>query len=126
MESLGYIQEKSFEEAFNEPISASFYGIGSEVEADYLSEQIRRYMIENYGLSSYKGRIQSLFYNQLFETIGCENGILYAGVLKEYEFRHGFRKPNNFKELISKISIKEVISFIKLAMTLVILRTRWS
>ena len=36
MESLGYIDQDIFLKAFKEPISASFNGIGSEVEADYL------------------------------------------------------------------------------------------
>ena len=41
MQSLGYINEIDFEIALNEPITATFNGIGSEVEADYLAEQIR-------------------------------------------------------------------------------------
>tara|TARA_A200000113_G_scaffold209193_1_gene208061 strand:+ start:459 stop:2834 length:2376 start_codon:yes stop_codon:yes gene_type:complete len=100
MESLGFIEEKVFEEAFNEPISASFYGIGSEVEADYLSEQIRRYMIENYGLSSYKEGYK------VYSTISSSKQSAAVNSLRrgieEYESRHGFRKPNNFKELIPK------------------------
>ena len=79
MQSLGYINEIDFEIALNEPITATFNGIGSEVEADYLAEQIRRYMIQNYGLSAYKEGYEVFSTlnssNQAAAVISLRNGI---------------------------------------------------
>ena len=98
MQSLGYINEIDFEIALNEPITATFNGIGSEVEADYLAEQIRRYMIQNYGLSAYKEGYE------VFSTLNSSNQaaavISLRKGIESYEQRHGFRKPENFNKLI--------------------------
>ena len=98
MQSLGYINEIDFEIALNEPITATFNGIGSEVEADYLAEQIRRYMIQNYGLSAYKEGFK------VFSTLNSSNQaaavISLRKGIESYEERHGFRKPENFNKLI--------------------------
>ena len=98
MQSLGYINEIDFEIALNEPITATFNGIGSEVEADYLAEQIRRYMIQNYGLSAYKEGYK------VFSTLNSSNQaaavISLRKGIESYEQRHGFRKPENFNKLI--------------------------
>ena len=57
-------------------------------------------MIENYGLSSYKEGYK------VYSTISSSKQSAAVNSLRrgieEYEFRHGFRKPNNFKELIPK------------------------
>ena len=63
----GYINEIDFEIALNDPITATFNGIGSEVQSDYLAEQIRRYMIQNYGLSAYKEGFE------VFSTLNSSN-----------------------------------------------------
>ena len=98
MESLGYIDEDVFLKAFREPISASFNGIGSEVEADYLAEQIRRYMIQNYGLSVYKEGYK------VYSTLNSSHQTAAVNAVRRgiesYESRHGFRKPENFSDLI--------------------------
>ena len=98
MESLGYIDQDIFLNAFKEPISASFNGIGSEVEADYLAEQIRRYMIQNYGLSAYKEgyKVYSTL-NSSYQTAAVNS--VRSGI-ESYESRHGFRKPENYRDLI--------------------------
>ena len=98
MESLGYIDQDIFLNAFKEPISASFNGIGSEVEADYLAEQIRRYMIQNYGLSVYKEgyKVYSTL-NSSYQTAAVNS--VRSGI-ESYESRHGFRKPENYRDLI--------------------------
>ena len=98
MESLGYIDQDNFLKAFKEPISASFNGIGSEVEADYLAEQIRRYMIQNYGLSAYKEgyKVYSTL-NSSYQTAAVNS--VRSGI-ESYESRHGFRKPENYRDLI--------------------------
>ena len=113
MESLGYIDEDNFLKAINEPISAFFNGIGSEVEADYLAEQIRRYMIQNYGLSAYKEgyKVYSTL-NSSYQTAAVNS--LRRGI-ESYESRHGFRKPENYSELIPDDFIQRTDLFYKVA-----------
>jgi len=113
MESLGYIDEDVFVEAFKEPISASFNGIGSEVEADYLAEQIRRYMIQNYGLSVYKEgyKVYSTL-NSSYQTAAVNS--VRRGI-ESYESRHGFRKPENYSDLIPSDFSQRTDLFYKVA-----------
>ena len=54
MLALDFIDQQQYETASSAPITASFTGITPEVEADYLAEEIRKYIIQNYGLSAYK------------------------------------------------------------------------
>ena len=54
MEALNYVDSINFENAIKEPITATFKGVSSEIEADYLAEEIRRYMISKFGLAAYK------------------------------------------------------------------------
>ena len=52
MLNLGFIYQEQFELAIQAPISASYHGFVSEVNAPYLSETIRRFMINQYGLDA--------------------------------------------------------------------------
>lgn len=100
MEILDYIDEGSFQEAVIEPISASFKGVSPEVEADYLAEEIRRYMISTYGLSAYKEGYE------VYSTINSKNQLAANAALKKgiesYEKRHGFKNPSNYLDLLPK------------------------
>ena len=98
MESLNYIDTDSFDVAIKAPITASFKGVSSEIEADYLAEEIRRYMISKFGLSAYKEGYE------VYSTINSKNQLSANKALKfgieSYETRHGFKKPNNYVELL--------------------------
>jgi len=98
MESLNYIDTDSFNVAIKAPITASFKGVSSEIEADYLAEEIRRYMISKFGLSAYKEGYE------VYSTINSKNQLSANKALKSgiesYETRHGFKKPNNYVELL--------------------------
>ena len=58
MLALEFINQAQFDIASSAPVTASFSGISPEVEADYLAEEIRKYIIKNYGLSAYKDGYQ--------------------------------------------------------------------
>jgi penicillin-binding protein 1A len=100
MLALDFIDQTQFDVASSAPVTASFSGISPEVEADYLAEEIRKYIIKNYGLSAYKDGYQ------VFSTIdssyqraarkAVEEGI------EDYEERHGFEKPENHEYLLPK------------------------
>ena len=98
MRDLNYINEEDFFKARNTPITASFTGVTPEVDADYLAEEIRQYIINEYGLNSYKEGYQVVStINSNFQASArkaVEKGI------EEYERRHGFEKPENYQVLI--------------------------
>ena len=100
MLALEFIDQTQFELASSAPVTASYSGISPEVEADYLAEEIRKYIIQNYGLSAYKDGYQvfstldSKYQSAAREAV--EKGI------EDYEDRHGFSKPENHEYLIPK------------------------
>ena len=100
MLALDFIDQKQFELAVTSPITASFSGISPEVEADYLAEEIRKFIVKNYGLSAYKDGYQvfstldSRYQSAAREAV--EKGI------EDYEERHGFEKPENYGYLLPK------------------------
>ena len=100
MLALDFIDQTQFDVASSAPVTASFSGISPEVEADYLAEEIRKYIIQNYGLSAYKDGYQ------VFATIdssyqAAAREAVEEGI-EEYEERHGFEKPENHEYLLPK------------------------
>ncbi|MDC2980711.1 PBP1A family penicillin-binding protein [Gammaproteobacteria bacterium] len=100
MLALEFIDQTQFEVASSAPVTASFSGISPEVEADYLAEEIRKYIIKNYGLSAYKDGYQ------VFSTIDSSYQTAAREAVEEgiesYEERHGFEKPENHEYLLPK------------------------
>ena len=100
MLALEFIDQTQFDVASSAPVTASFSGISPEVEADYLAEEIRKYIIKNYGLSAYKDGYQ------VFSTIDSSYQIAAREAVEEgiedYEERHGFEKPENHEYLLPK------------------------
>jgi len=98
MKDLGYISESDYEVNVSEPLTADNYGIKPDVEAGHLAEEIRKYMVSNYGKGVYKDGYE------VYSTINSQhqlsaNEALKTGV-ESYESRHGFRKPKNYESLI--------------------------
>ena len=54
MLDLDFIYQDQFDLAVSAPLSASYHGLVSEVTAPYVAENIRRFMIQKYGLGAYK------------------------------------------------------------------------
>ena len=100
MLALDFINQAQFDIASSAPVTASFSGISPEVEADYLAEEIRKYIIKNYGLSAYKDGYQ------VFSTIDSSYQTAAREAVEEgiedYEERHGFEKPENHEYLLPK------------------------
>ena len=100
MLALEFIDQTQFDVASSAPVTASFSGISPEVEADYLAEEIRKYIIKNYGLSAYKDGYQ------VFSTIDSSYQTAARAAVEEgiedYEERHGFEKPENHDYLLPK------------------------
>jgi penicillin-binding protein 1A len=100
MLALEFIDQTQFDVASSAPVTASFSGISPEVEADYLAEEIRKYIIQNYGLVAYKDGYQ------VFSTIDSRYQKAARNAVEEgiedYEERHGFEKPENHEYLLPK------------------------
>jgi len=96
MLNLGSIHPEQYDLAIKAPISATYHGLVSEVEASYFSEIIRRYMINEYGLDAYRDGLE------VYTTIDSRLQNLAVTALKEgleeYDKRHGFRAPENYKD----------------------------
>ncbi|MDC3045862.1 PBP1A family penicillin-binding protein [Gammaproteobacteria bacterium] len=100
MLALEFIDQTQFDVASSAPVTASFSGISPEVEADYLAEEIRKYIIKNYGLSAYKEGYQVFStIDSSYQTAARE--AVEAGI-EDYEERHGFEKPENHEYLLPK------------------------
>ena len=109
MLDLGSIHPEQYDLAIKAPISATYHGLVSEVEASYFSEIIRRYMISEYGLDAYKEGFE------VYTTIDSKLQNLAVSALKEglekYDKRHGFRSPENYKDLFPEDFFSQDISY---------------
>tara|TARA_E500000331_G_scaffold357052_1_gene417350 strand:- start:1181 stop:3553 length:2373 start_codon:yes stop_codon:yes gene_type:complete len=100
MLDLNFIHTEQYALAVEAPISANYFGLVSEVEAPYVAEEVRRYMIQEYGLKAYSEglevitTIDSKFQNKASSAV--EKG------LEEYDKRHGFRKSENIFNLFQE------------------------
>ena len=101
MLELEYIHEEQFSLAITSPLTANYYGLVSEVEAPYVAEEVRRYMIQEYGLKAYSEglkvytTIDSEFQNKATQSL--------TKGLEEYDRRHGFRRPENIINLLPDV-----------------------
>ncbi len=101
MRILKYIDEEEFQLALNEPITAELHRTRTIAEAQYVAEQVRAQLFEQYGEEVYKAGLK------VYTTIDGElqavaNQSLRKALL-DYNRRHGYLG------VIDKIDLKEVI-----------------
>lgn len=118
MLDLEYIHPEQFELAVNASLTANYFGLVSEVKAPYVAEEVRRYMIQEYGLKAYSEGLE------VFTTIDSKFQNSATKAVKEglesYDRRHGFRQPKNisnifpanFFRLPKKSQLLEIESFL--------------
>jgi len=94
---LKFIHIEQFNLAVKAPVTASYHGLVSEVEAPYVSETIRRFMIQQYGLGSYREGYE--VYTSINSSMQNAANLSIARGLEEYDRRHGFRRPENLNNL---------------------------
>ena len=100
MLELEMIHIEQFNLAIQAPVTATYHGLVSEVEAPYVSETIRRFMIQEYGLKAYTEGYE--VYTSIDSALQKAANTSLAEGLEEYDRRHGFRKPQNVKDLITE------------------------
>jgi len=97
MLDLGFIHPEQYDLAVLAPVTADYYGLVSEVEAPYVAEEVRRHMIQQYGLKAYSEGLEVYTtINSKFQNMATQS--LKKG-LEAYDKRHGFRQPDNISEL---------------------------
>ena len=97
MLELNFIHVEQFNLAIEAPLTARYHGLVSEVEAPYVSETIRRFMIQEYGLGAYSEGYE--VYTSIDSSMQKAANYSLTKGLQEYDKRHGFRKPKNLIEL---------------------------
>jgi len=91
MQNLGYIDETAFIQAYNSPLTASRHAFKYDVEAPYIAEMVRQYMLHAYDEKTYAGGFH-VYTTILSKNQRAANQALRKGLL-EYERRHGYRGP---------------------------------
>ena len=116
MLELEFIHIEQFNLAIQAPVTATYHGLVSEVEAPYVSETIRRFMIQEYGLDAYTEGYE--VYTSIDSTLQKAANTSLAEGLEEYDRRHGFREPQNIKDLFTEefrsMKLVDQIEFITL------------
>lgn len=91
MHDLEYIGQAAHELASDAPVTARYHGAESALEADYLAEMTRTWMVERFGDQAYTdGYEVSLTIDSTRQSTA--NQALRNG-LKAYDRRHGYRGP---------------------------------
>ena len=97
MLDLGFIHPEQYDLAILAPVTADYYGLVSEVEAPYVAEEVRRYMIQQYGLKAYSEGLEVYTtINSKFQNMATKSS---KKGLEAYDKRHGFRQPDNISDL---------------------------
>ncbi len=116
MLDLEFIHIEQFRLAIEAPLTATYHGLVSEVEAPYVSETIRRFMIQQYGLGAYREGYE--VYTSIDSSMQSAANLSIAEGLEEYDRRHGFRKPENlndlFPENFSNMNLEDQIKYLDL------------
>jgi penicillin-binding protein 1A len=91
MHTLGYLDDAAYQQAIAHVDTAGLYGFTPEVEAPFVAEMARAWMLERFGESAYAAGYR------VFTTIDSRqqhaaNAAMRAG-LRAYDQRHGVRGP---------------------------------
>lgn len=89
MHKLGYVDDNALQSALAAPMTATRHALRYDLDAPYVAEMVRQYMIGKYDESTYSGGFH------VYTTLSAKhqraaNRALRRGLL-EYERRHGWR-----------------------------------
>ncbi|MCS3904142.1 penicillin-binding protein 1A [Methylohalomonas lacus] len=98
MKQLGYIDAHEYGEAVNMPVAVQLHGTRTELNAPYVAEMVRKYMIETYGEEeTYTGGYR--VYTTLRDEQQTAANQALRQALLDYDRRHGYRGPEHNHEL---------------------------
>ncbi len=97
MHQLGFITDKAFAAAREQPDQARLHGLNVEVKADYLAEMVRKFMFDHYGRDAYSGdyRVITTLDSRLQQAARKAE----CQALIAYDRRHGYRGAEKHVEL---------------------------
>lgn len=91
MRALGYIDDAQYQDALAEPDTARHHGFVSELEAPFVAEMARAWMVEQFGDTAYTAGYRVVTTVDSAQQ-ALATTVLRAG-LRSYDRRHGFRGP---------------------------------
>ena len=111
MLKLGYINEATFTEAMNAPIGASRHALQFSLDAPYVAEMVRQYVVGKYSESSYAEG-----YN-VYTTIRAKDQqaaqVALRKALIDYDRRHGWRGPAGHENINRKTEAARLDELLK-------------
>jgi penicillin-binding protein 1A len=111
MLKLGYINEATFTEAMNAPIGASRHALQFSLDAPYVAEMVRQYVVGKYSESSYAEG-----YN-VYTTIRAKDQqaaqVALRKALIDYDRRHGWRGPAGHENINRKTEAAQLDELLK-------------
>lgn len=91
MLKLGHIDTAQFDVAISQAVSAKYHGPVVEVDAPYVSEMIRRQLINRYGVKAYSQGYK--VYTTIDSSLQQQAHGAVVNGLNAYDSRHGYRGP---------------------------------
>lgn len=93
MHEMNYLSDASYEAAIRQPLTAQYRGNGPGLEAAYLAEMVRAFMVERYGDAAYSDgyTVHTTLNSKLQEA--ATRGL--RKTLSEYTQRHGYLGVEN-------------------------------
>lgn len=86
-----YIDEKQYQEAINQPITAKYHSTNIEVSAPYVAEMIRQSLYEHFGPKAYTKGYK--VYTTIKGPLQIAANKAVTDTLLAYDRRHGYRGP---------------------------------
>ncbi|MRI32131.1 peptidase [Endozoicomonas sp. OPT23] len=91
MQELGYIRDDEYQEAVNEPTTASYHGTPIELQAPYIAEMVRQEMVERFGPETYTEGFR--VFTTVDSTLQKAANESVANGLFAYTEKHGYKGP---------------------------------
>lgn len=98
MKQLGYINSYDYGTAVNEPVAVQLHRVNVEVEAPYVAEMARQYMVDNYGEEEAYTRGYRV-YTTLRDDLQTAGNQALQKALLAYDKRHGYRGAEHHYDL---------------------------
>ena len=89
MRQLDYIDEATYKDSVQAPITAAHHRLDPEVNASYLAEMVRKEMLDRFGMGAYTEGY-TVITTVTAPKQAAANRAVYFG-LQEYDQRHGYR-----------------------------------
>jgi len=91
MHHLGYINKQQYDQAVMSPLSAVYHGPKTQLQAPYVAEMARQYMVEHYGNAAYTDGYKVILTVDSKRQQEANNAVRDG--LEAYTQRHGYLGP---------------------------------